>query len=100
MNHSSVGQPADDAATKRVKNLNIFFLGLAFLLMYTAFQTLNGIEQTVLDSYHHLNPNTPPVNGLISIGIFYFVNAISCWIAPSIITLIGPKGAMVRVHCF
>ena len=32
------------------KNLNVFILGLAFLGLFTAFNTMGNIQQTILDS--------------------------------------------------
>ena len=32
------------------KNLNVFILGLAFLGLFTAFNTMSNIQQTILDS--------------------------------------------------
>jgi len=80
----------------RLQNRNVFVLGLAFLLLYTAFQTMNGILQTVLDSYYTQHPDHgAEVNGLVSLGIFYGVCAISVWFAPWVITLMSPKAVMV-----
>jgi hypothetical protein len=32
------------------KNLNVFILGLAFLSLFTAFQTMGNIQQTIIDT--------------------------------------------------
>ena len=56
---------------------------------------MNGILQTVLDSYHHYHPETEVVNGLVSLGIFYGVVAAMTWVAPSVITILSPVAAMV-----
>ena len=56
---------------------------------------MNGILQTVLDSYHHYHPETTVVNGLVSLGIFYGVCAITNWAVPSIITVLSPVTVMV-----
>jgi len=74
---------------------NVLLLGTAFLLMYTAFQTMNGVLQTVLDSYNYHHPGGQEVNGLVSLGIFYGVCAITNWLAPSIMTLTGLKPAVI-----
>ena len=56
---------------------------------------MNGILQTVLDSYHHNHPETKPVNGLVSLGICYGVVAAMTWVAPSVVTILSPVVAMV-----
>lgn len=61
---------------------------------------MNGILQTVLDSYHHFHPDTVPVNGLVSLGIFYGSCAAMTWIAPSVITVMSPVSAMVLGSLF
>ena len=38
--------PGETATT----NLNVFILGLAFLGLFTAFNTMGNIQQTILDS--------------------------------------------------
>ena len=48
---------------------------------------MNGILQTVLDSYHHFHPETEVVNGLVSIGMFYAVVALMTWFTPSVLAL-------------
>jgi hypothetical protein len=55
-----LAQPGGQAQTDqwREKRMlkNVLLLGTAFLLMYTAFQTMNGVLQTVLDSYNYHHP--------------------------------------------
>ena len=33
-----------------VKNLNVFLLGLAFMLVFAAFQTMGNVQTVILDS--------------------------------------------------
>lgn len=76
------------------KFLNVNILGLAFMLIFTAFQTMGNIQQTVIDSITQDDPSFIG-NGFTSLAIIYAVFALSNWIAPSIITVIGPKYTMV-----
>ena len=65
-------------------------MGLSFLLIFTAFQTMNGIFQSVIDSYNYFHPhlnvrfhkknerNKPKfqtANGLVAMGIMITVQA-------------------------
>ena len=35
---------------RTIKNLNVFLLGLAFMLVFAAFQTVGNVQTTILDS--------------------------------------------------
>ena len=82
-----------------LKLFNVVFLGLSFLLMFTGFQTCGMISQTVLNSY--INETT--VNGTqtfsgsgyTSLAIIYIVFAAANWLAPSVVSFIGPKYSMM-----
>ncbi|XP_014680886.1 PREDICTED: UNC93-like protein MFSD11 isoform X2 [Priapulus caudatus] len=69
------------------KTLNVVLLGFAFMLIFTAFQTCTMVEKTVLEG--------TGVDGYVSLAILYAVFAASNWAAPSIISVTGPKYAMV-----
>ena len=45
------------------KNLNVFILGLAFLGLFTAFNTMGNIQQTILDSA--VNPDLDEESGYV-----------------------------------
>uniref|UniRef100_U5EXR4 UNC93-like protein MFSD11 n=1 Tax=Corethrella appendiculata TaxID=1370023 RepID=U5EXR4_9DIPT len=74
--------------------LNIIFLGFGFMFLFTAFQTMGNIEQTVIDSIKTDDP-TFTGDGYTSLSIIYAVLSICNWLVPSIITKTGPRGAMV-----
>ena len=82
-----------------LKLFNIIFLGLSFLLMFTGFQTCGMISQTVLKSYINQTTINGTVhfhgNGYTSLAIIYIVFACANWLAPSVVSLIGPKYSMV-----
>ncbi|XP_072029983.1 UNC93-like protein MFSD11 [Amphiura filiformis] len=82
-----------------VRVYNIVILGFAFMAVFTAFQTTGIIEQTVInsiknDSQAHNETDTKSANGYYSLCIVYSVFAAANWIAPSIVTAIGPRLAM------
>lgn len=77
-----------------VKLYNVIVLGLCFMLIFTAFQTCGIIEQTVITSIHHDDPSFDG-SGYISLAIIYGVLALANWGAPSAISLIGAKWAMI-----
>uniref|UniRef100_A0A1B6FCW5 UNC93-like protein MFSD11 n=1 Tax=Cuerna arida TaxID=1464854 RepID=A0A1B6FCW5_9HEMI len=73
--------------------LNVTTLGLAFMLVFTAFQTMGNIEQTVLESIHKEDP-TFTGNGYTSLAIIYSVFAVCNWLSPSMISVLGPRLTM------
>ncbi len=81
-----------------IKNANVFLLGLAFMLMFTAFQTMGNIQTTILNSAR--NPNStgyvPGFDGVgyTSLAIIYGVFSASNWIAPSVVAVLGPRLTM------
>ncbi|XP_072549296.1 UNC93-like protein MFSD11 [Salminus brasiliensis] len=68
--------------------INIFILGIGFMLMFTAFQTCGNIEQTVIKSY---NSTEFHGSGYNSMAIIYGVFSASNLIAPSVVAVIGPQ---------
>ncbi|XP_054283859.1 UNC93-like protein MFSD11 isoform X3 [Macrosteles quadrilineatus] len=74
--------------------LNVTVLGLAFMLIFTAFQTMGNIEKTVLDSITRDDP-TFTGNGYTSLAIIYTVFALCNWLAPSLISVLGPRVTML-----
>ena len=82
-----------------VKLFNVFFLGASFLLMFTGFQTCGMISQTVLNSYIKEtsvnNTATFEGSGYTSLAIIYSVFACANWLAPSVVSVIGPKYSMM-----
>lgn len=74
--------------------LNVILLGLSFMLVFTAFQTMGNIEKTVLDSIKTDDPNFTG-DGYTSLAIIYFVFALCNWLAPSMISILGPRVTMI-----
>ena len=81
------------------KLFNVILLGLSFLLMFTGFQTCGMISQTVLNSYINDTKINDTIqfhgNGYTSLAIIYIVFALANWLAPSVVSVIGPKYSMV-----
>ncbi|KAK7113337.1 UNC93-like protein MFSD11 isoform X2 [Littorina saxatilis] len=75
-----------------VRLYNIFVLGLAFMFIFTAFQTCSMAEKAVLTSAYN---GTFEGNGYTSLGIIYAVFGVSNWGAPSFVSFAGPKVSMV-----
>ena len=82
-----------------LKLFNVVFLGFSFLLMFTGFQTCGMVSQTVLKSYINETTINGTVhfegNGYTSLAIIYIVFACANWLAPSVVSVIGPKYSMV-----
>lgn len=76
------------------KLFNVIFLGLAFMLIFTAFQTCGIIENLVLDGIKDEDKSYNG-NAYVSLAIIYAVLAIANWLSPSILIYTGPKLAML-----
>ena len=95
-------EPAAAAAAassvRTVRNINVFLLGLAFMLMFTAFQTMGNVQTTILNSARN-NQSAGYVEGFdgtgqTSLAIIYVFFAVSNWIAPSVVAALGPRITM------
>ncbi|XP_032520839.2 UNC93-like protein MFSD11 isoform X1 [Danaus plexippus] len=76
------------------KFINVILLGFGFMFVFTAFQTMGNIEKTILDSIKQDDPSFTG-DGYTSLAIIYATLAICNWMAPSVITITGPRGAML-----
>jgi len=85
--------------TVTVKNYNIFILGLAFMLVFTGFNTMSGIQAMIFKSA--TDPHSGgwvegfSGDGFISSAIIYAVFSIASWLAPSVVAWKGPRVAMI-----
>ncbi|CAH6776475.1 Mfsd11 [Phodopus roborovskii] len=73
------------------KLFNIIILGVAFMFMFTAFQTCGNVAQTVIRS---LNSTDFHGSGYTSLAIIYGVFSASNLITPSVVTIVGPQISM------
>lgn len=73
---------------------NVIVLGFSFMLVFTAFQTNGIIEQTIIKSIQKDDPSFQG-DGYTSLAIIYASFAAANWAAPSIVSLIGNKIAMI-----
>ncbi|XP_076639368.1 UNC93-like protein MFSD11 [Colletes latitarsis] len=78
--------------------VNVLMLSLGFMLIFTAFQTMGNIEKTVLQSIKTEDPNFT-VEAYTSLAIVYAVFATCNWLAPSYISVTGPRGAIITGAC-
>lgn len=74
------------------RTFNVVILGVGFLFIFTAFTTCGNVEQTVVKS---LRNSTFYGSGYHSLGIIYGVFSFSNLLAPTIVTIIGPKMTMI-----
>lgn len=74
--------------------LNVVLLSWGFMLVFTAFQTMSNIEKTVLQS---INKEDSSFTGeaYTSLAIIYGVFATCNWLAPSYISMTGPRVAIL-----
>ncbi|KAK2580548.1 hypothetical protein KPH14_007681 [Odynerus spinipes] len=78
--------------------LNVLILSFGFMMVFTAFQTMGNIEKTVLTSIQKDDPSFN-ADAYTSLAILYAVFATSNWVAPSYISLIGPRIAIITGCC-
>uniref|UniRef100_F7A2X0 UNC93-like protein MFSD11 n=1 Tax=Ornithorhynchus anatinus TaxID=9258 RepID=F7A2X0_ORNAN len=79
------------------KLFNIVILGVAFMFMFTAFQTCGNVAQTVIRS---LNSTDFHGSGYTSMAIIYGVFSASNLITPSVVAIIGPQLSMFASGLF
>lgn len=95
------GQTMDHNATK---NVNVGLVGLAFMLVFTAFNTLGNVQTTILKSA--ADPASPGYvpgfhgSGYVSLAIIYTVFSAANWLSPSVVALLGPRPTMVAGGLF
>ncbi|XP_050719107.1 UNC93-like protein MFSD11 isoform X3 [Eriocheir sinensis] len=75
-------------------SINIGILGLAFMLVFTSFQTQGNMQQTVIKSIQAENPDFTG-SGYTSLAVIYAVFASFNWLAPSCLSFLGPKLTMI-----
>ncbi|XP_077269145.1 UNC93-like protein MFSD11 [Temnothorax americanus] len=79
--------------------LNVILLSVGFMLVFTAFQTMGNIEQTILDSIKKERKGEFKADAYISLAIIYAVFATCNWLAPSYISVTGPRVAILTGAC-
>ncbi|XP_030390804.1 UNC93-like protein MFSD11 isoform X2 [Gopherus evgoodei] len=76
---------------KSKKLFNIIMLGVAFMFMFTAFQTCGNVAQTVITNLNNTNFHG---SGYTSMAIIYGVFSASNLISPSVVAVVGPQLSM------
>lgn len=83
----------------RQKVLNVGLLGLAFMLVFTAFQTMGNVQTTILKSASNKTSDGYVEgftgDGYTSLAIIYSVFSFANWLAPSAVALIGQRFTLV-----
>ncbi|KAL6262460.1 hypothetical protein P5V15_007545 [Pogonomyrmex californicus] len=78
--------------------LNVMILSWGFMLVFTAFQTMGNIEKTILSSITN-DDNSFQGDAYISLCIIYGVFATCNWLAPSYISVTGPRVSILTGAC-
>uniref|UniRef100_A0A8D3C950 UNC93-like protein MFSD11 n=1 Tax=Scophthalmus maximus TaxID=52904 RepID=A0A8D3C950_SCOMX len=76
---------------RNTRTFNVVILGVGFLFIFTAFTTCGNVEQTVVKS---LGNDTFAGSGYHSLGIIYGVFSFANLLAPTVVTVLGPKMSM------
>ncbi|CAM2101858.1 UNC93-like protein MFSD11 isoform X3 [Lepidochelys kempii] len=76
---------------KLKKLFNIIILGIAFMFIFTAFQTCGNVAQTVITNLNNTNFHG---SGYTSMAIIYGVFSASNLISPSVVAVVGPQLSM------
>ncbi|XP_029176269.1 UNC93-like protein MFSD11 [Nylanderia fulva] len=77
---------------------NVLILSFGFMLVFTAFQTMGNIEKTILTSIQK-DDTSFNADAYISLAIIYGVFATCNWLAPSYISVTGPRVAILTGSC-
>ncbi|XP_034115639.1 UNC93-like protein MFSD11 [Drosophila albomicans] len=72
----------------------ILILGFGFMFVFTAFQTMSNIEKTILDSISK-DDESFKGEGYTSLAIIYLFFALSNWLAPSFMSVTGPRVSII-----
>uniref|UniRef100_A0A1B6CHF6 UNC93-like protein MFSD11 n=1 Tax=Clastoptera arizonana TaxID=38151 RepID=A0A1B6CHF6_9HEMI len=76
------------------KLLNIIFLGIYLMILFSAEFAVLNMQKTIISSIHDEKPDFK-VEGYSVTGIAYTVFSITVWLAPSLISILGPQLPMV-----
>jgi len=91
---SAPPSPPTPATMAKKSFVCVLLLGLAFMLVFTGFQTQGNMQQMVIDSIHKEDPSFNG-SGYISLAVIYAVFATTNWVAPSALSLMGAKATML-----
>ncbi|XP_047485284.1 UNC93-like protein MFSD11 [Penaeus chinensis] len=73
---------------------SVLVLGVAFMFIFTSFQTQGNMQQVVIKSIQQDDPGFRG-SGYISLAVIYAVFATFNWLAPSCLSFLGPKLTMI-----
>jgi len=82
-----------------IKNYNILVMSIAFMMVFTGFNTMSGIQTMIFKSA--TTPNSGGYidgfhgDGYICAAVIYAVFSVASWLSPSAVAFKGPKVAMI-----
>eukprot|EP00794_Sanderia_malayensis_P009173 gene9173-10146_t len=74
---------------------NVVMHGICFMLVFTAFQTSSNVQTSVLNSIVRDGKHPFKGKGYVSLAIIYAVFSLANFIAPPIVSLIGPRLSLI-----
>jgi len=81
------------------KNYNVIVMSFAFMLVFTGFNTMSGIQTMIFNSA--TTPNSGGYiegfngDGFTAAAVIYAVFSVASWLSPSIVTWKGPRFGMI-----
>ncbi|KAF6215552.1 hypothetical protein GE061_010308 [Apolygus lucorum] len=86
--------PGMDSGSQKMQFLRTVHLGVGFMLLFSADNTRSNVMKLLNLSIHEDDPSYA-VDGYVALAITYLVYGFSMTIAPGVITITGPRGAMI-----
>ncbi|XP_075212852.1 UNC93-like protein MFSD11 [Lycorma delicatula] len=79
---------------------NVVFLGICFMVLFSADFTVTNMQKTLLSSISDEKPEFT-VEGYTSLGLTYTTFALSLWFGPSLVAILGPRfGMSLAAFCY
>uniref|UniRef100_A0A0A9YSK6 UNC93-like protein MFSD11 n=1 Tax=Lygus hesperus TaxID=30085 RepID=A0A0A9YSK6_LYGHE len=86
--------PRPDSRSQKMQFLRTVHVGIGFMLLFSADNTRSNVMKLFNLSIHEDDPSYS-VDGYVALAITYLIYGFAMPIAPAVITVTGPRGAMI-----